>query len=317
MFLQETHSIKNSEKVWKAEYGNANVYFDHGESNARGVATIISNDLQYQLKSSWTSNEGRILILQIEIETISYLFMNVYAPNLDRPEFYKRLFEKILEFETDHVILAGDFNLYLDVEKDKRGGKLDFTSKSADFVNLFMEENEYLDVWRELNPDRFCFTWKNRSKKLYSSLDYILVPLATMQKVDSCEILAGIKSDHKFVEIVLHFSNSIRGPGYWKFNNSLLLDKTYVDMINEVIQRIETEAEIGNLDPTTTWGTLKTEVIEKTIIYSKEKAKKHRTLYAKLQKDLAGLEKRLSMINLNSFHAVRFIEEINVKIDAV
>ena len=34
--LQETHSTLDSEKTWKDDWGNNEIYFSHGASNARG-----------------------------------------------------------------------------------------------------------------------------------------------------------------------------------------------------------------------------------------------------------------------------------------
>ena len=40
-FLQETHSIVASENKWKDDWGNNNVFFSHGTSNAKGVAILF------------------------------------------------------------------------------------------------------------------------------------------------------------------------------------------------------------------------------------------------------------------------------------
>ena len=35
-------------------------------------------------------------------------------------------------------------------------------------------------------------------------------------------------SDHKCIKVVFQIDLNLRGPGYWKFNNSLLDDNGYV-----------------------------------------------------------------------------------------
>ena len=163
----------------------------------------------------------------------------MYAPNEDCPEFFAHWLDRIQQYDVDHVILGGDLNVHLNPEKDNKGGRTNKISASAELINIFLEESDYDDVWRRLNEDRFGYTWKNTKKKIFSRIDYFLAPLATLQKVVSCEILAGIKSDHNFVEIVLRFANVIRGPGYWKFNNSLLSDIEYVEEINKLIDEAD------------------------------------------------------------------------------
>lgn len=46
---------------------------------------------------------------------------------------------------------------------------------------------------------------------------------------------AGYKSDHDIVTIDLQISKYKRGRGYWKFNNSLLKETEYVNIIHTVI----------------------------------------------------------------------------------
>ena len=41
-FLQETHSTSDQEAVWQHQWGfSGSIYFAHGASTARGVATLI------------------------------------------------------------------------------------------------------------------------------------------------------------------------------------------------------------------------------------------------------------------------------------
>ena len=48
-------------------------------------------------------------------------------------------------------------------------------------------------------------------------------------------IVANIFSDHSAVSLSmsLESNETKRGPGFWKFNNSLLMDKCYTEMITE------------------------------------------------------------------------------------
>ena len=52
-----------------------------------------------------------------------------------------------------------------------------------------------------------------------------------MQEAVEIDIIPAIKTDHSAVvlNILPQFSFK-RGPSYWKFNNSLLSDKSYVEL---------------------------------------------------------------------------------------
>ena len=51
-----------------------------------------------------------------------------------------------------------------------------------------------------------------------------------------CNIIQfGPSVNHRGCGIAILLSEVVNGPGYWKFNNSLLEDITYVNQMNEVI----------------------------------------------------------------------------------
>ena len=51
--------------------------------------------------------------------------VNIYAPDNDNPTFFQNLLDQILSFECEEVIMKGDFNLVMDVQKDKKRRKRD------------------------------------------------------------------------------------------------------------------------------------------------------------------------------------------------
>ena len=44
--------------------------------------------------------------------------VNIYGPIDDKPNFYTNLQERVLEFNNEHVIFCGDWNLVLDQNLD-------------------------------------------------------------------------------------------------------------------------------------------------------------------------------------------------------
>ena len=52
-------------------------------------------------------------------------------------------------------------------------------------------------------------------------------------------ITAGIKSDHKCVQIHIDLSGNKRGPGTWKLDVSILNDKAYIRNIEDTKLRNE------------------------------------------------------------------------------
>ena len=84
--------------------------------------------------------------------------VNVYAPNDDNPAFFKNVLSHLLSFNCDDIIWGGDFNLILDLEKDKKGGNPVTHKNSLKEVQNIVDSLDLLDVWRVFNPDVKRFT---------------------------------------------------------------------------------------------------------------------------------------------------------------
>ena len=83
-----------------------------------------------------------------------------------------------------------------------------------------------------------------------------------------------------------------RGPGYWKFNNKLLHDKAYVELIKSEIEIIKAE-EYKIENKNTFWDYVKCRIRTVTITYAIKKAKAVRENELKVKAQLDNLEKEL------------------------
>ena len=140
-------------------------------------------------------------------------------------QFFLDIFEKTLECDAELQIFGGDLNISLNMELDKAAIahlRKEVHSRAAQVVNLFLENHNWLDVWRALNPDRKQFTWSRKKPFTWSRLDYFLIPQNAIGYVQDCEIVPGIDSDHSFVSLVLMLSTQMKGPGIWKLNTLLI-----------------------------------------------------------------------------------------------
>ena len=60
-----------------------------------------------------------------------------------------------------------------------------------------------------------------------------------MRSTSSSDIEPGYRTDHSVIILSLQFEKFERGRGLWKFNNSLLYDKDFLELINNKIQDIK------------------------------------------------------------------------------
>ena len=72
-------------------------------------------------------DQGQYIILDCTIFEHQLTFVNIYGPNInEQPSpFYEDVFNEIYASTYDTKIIAGDFNLVLDPDKDKQGGNVE------------------------------------------------------------------------------------------------------------------------------------------------------------------------------------------------
>jgi len=289
---QETHSIIQDEKCWKKEW-EGEMYFSHGKRDARGVMVLIKNGSSVKVKESVSDIEGRLIFLKSEIGGKDTLIVNLYAPNEDNPEFYEKIFQQVGEYDCSEVIMGGDYNLVIDIDKDKAGGIAKTNVKAQKCVIKYMELLELCDVWRINHQELKEFTWRRRKPRVIQCrLDFFLVSQSVVNMVEQSKIGTSFKSDHSIVTLSLKLGDIPRGPGYWKLNCSLMKDKEYVDKIKMAIRECENIHEGTDIDKVLLWETMKMQIRSASIEYSCEKRKKARKKEDELEKCVKGLESK-------------------------
>ena len=76
------------------------------------------------------------------------------------------------------------------------------------------------------------YTWRKRNPIKQARLDYFLVSSSMTDIINSSSIMPSYRSDHSIIEISINLCEFKHGKGYWKFNNSLLKNQNYLNMIN-------------------------------------------------------------------------------------
>ena len=113
--------------------------------------------------------------------------------------------------------------------------------------------------------------------KIQCRLDYLLVSEQLKQCVEDCKIIPNIHSDHSALALSVLFDESElpRGPGFWKFNNSLLSDTNYVQLLTFQFPEFAKKHQQVK-DKGLHWEMIKMEIRAFTIKFSKKKAKRKR-----------------------------------------
>ena len=242
IFLQETHWKSESENIIRSIWGY-NCFVSGNSNQRKGVAILFKNSFTYKLHKVIKDEEnGSFLILDITIFDERYTLANVYGPSeRDDPDFFSNLFLSIEEIGNGQVITAGDWNVILNPKIDARNYvSYNNRPRSRKIITELMDIFDIVDIYREVYPEKKAYSWRQFNSIKQSRLDYFLISDCLKTKVIDVNISPGYRSDHSLVTVSLKNIHILDKPkGYWKFNNSLLYDKKYVEIVKKVIIEIK------------------------------------------------------------------------------
>ena len=232
--LQETHLVEADTHDLKLEW-NIEYLLGGNSTNSRGVAVLINNTFEYDILETIFDVDGRFIVIKLNlIGLCTVTIANIYAPNLDDPDWFNSLFKKIEEVDMEKVIVVGDWNVALQM-KDLYNYQNQLVKKSATFINKYIDQNNWVDIWRMQHPNDKRFTWGTKKPFKRSRLDYFVVSDDLLALNPKSDILSAYKSDHNNIELTINISNHPRGKSSWKLNNELLKDIELTTLIREEI----------------------------------------------------------------------------------
>ena len=203
-----------------------------------------------KIVDKYCDSAGNTLAILLNYEEKRILLECIYGPNTDSPDFYSdNAFKKIADWQPDYSIFAGDFNVALDPQKDTKNYLHANNPQAREALNEQIQQNNLVDIWRELNPDKKTFTWQKFNENKQSRLDYFLISASLLPFVVKADILPSFCSDHSGITLEIDFTKFTRGRGFWKFNASLLSDPHYVSGVKNIIKRVSAQYGVIDNDP--------------------------------------------------------------------
>ena len=68
--------------MWSNEWGRK-IIFAHGSNISKGVCVLINRKLNCKIEKCTVDQDGRYIILHVNINDRVLTFVNIYAPNTD------------------------------------------------------------------------------------------------------------------------------------------------------------------------------------------------------------------------------------------
>ena len=234
--LQEIHAASHAVMcAWLKDsgYSVASSFISNKQ-----VGTAILVHSRHELDKVWRDNAGRFTQVEVRMGKESIRFASSYAPkrNPERNRFLGSL-PDFMDLEVP-TFLCGDFNLLLDpgldgIHSPSYQWKAPRTSAEsvAALQSLLSYTNTY-PVWRSQHPTDRCFSWDHGSGNVSSRIDMIWAPISLTSYVTDSGYYPSFFTDHRYLQVSFTLPTSRdRGPGYWKFNTSVLKDIEYCELV--------------------------------------------------------------------------------------
>ena len=295
LIMQETHSSQEDEQIWEKEWGGK-AFYTHGTTTSRGIAVFVTKEMFPRMKNVQCDEEGRIIIIDLMENNCSVTIAAIYAPNEDKPEFFRKLSE-MLKGREEKKILIGDFNLTLDVQLDRKNTYCN-NNKARDEVENTMDRYLLKDVWRERNGENREYSWfksgfRSNQEMKASRIDLALVSAGLDQNVELITYLTSLKTDHRAIYMFVGTEPHERGAGYWKFNSSLLRRIDYVEGMKEELELCINSTE--EKSPEKRWEIIKKRIKKYSVEFSRKKSSVDRLVIANLSEKVNEYEAKLPL----------------------
>ena len=113
----------------------------HSQFNCkgRGVAILIHKKIPFAVSNTILDPNGRYVMVVRELFQLRLVLVNIYGPNFDDDNFFKKMLSLIRNLDSHHLIMSGDYNLVIDSVRDRSSQSVPRPSKSVQTFQLFID----------------------------------------------------------------------------------------------------------------------------------------------------------------------------------
>ena len=101
--LRNTYRLKV--KGWKK------IFHANGDQKKAGVAILISDKIDFEIKAMKREKEGHYIMIKGSIQEEDMTIINIYKPNIGAPQYVREMITSMKGEINNNTIIVGDFNI--------------------------------------------------------------------------------------------------------------------------------------------------------------------------------------------------------------
>ena len=124
-------------KGWKK------IFHANGDQKKAGVAILISDKTDFQIKAVKRDKEGHYIMIKGSIQEEDITIINIYAPSIGAPQYVRQILMRVKEEINSNTIIVGDFNTPLTAMDRSTKQKI---NKETQTLNDTMDQLDLIDI---------------------------------------------------------------------------------------------------------------------------------------------------------------------------
>ena len=103
--LQETH-LKTRDTYRLKAKGWKKIFHTNGDQKKAGVAILISDKIDFEIKTVERDKEGHYIMIKRPIQEEHITIINIYAPNIGAPQYVRQMLTSMKEEINSNKIIV-------------------------------------------------------------------------------------------------------------------------------------------------------------------------------------------------------------------
>ena len=241
--LIDTRLRADKEIRARSETDNYHFHSLLGKDGARGITVLISKKLPFRVTATHKDTVNHnFLMITGELYNKKILICAVYGPNTDDHRFHQLIMDTANNFQVDHRIILGDFNITLNPGIDTHN----YTNpernnpRARETVNQLIEQHNLHDHMREINGNKNLWSWLQWDLSKRARLDYILTSHTTQAYIKGSSFIErnDAISDHRLVRMVIDFDRFSPGKGPYTIPHHLLSKEDFRVRVRSTLREV-------------------------------------------------------------------------------